>query len=47
MVFKEPIYQVHEKIKNESYFKWPNKMGETPPNGIKTCIANIIEIEAI
>ena len=26
-VFKEPIYQVLEKIKHETYFKWPNKMG--------------------
>ena len=25
-VFREPIHQVLEKIKNESYFKWPNKM---------------------
>ena len=29
-VFKEPIYQVLEKIKHEPYFKWPNKMGEDP-----------------
>ena len=25
-VFKDPIYQILEKIKNEPYFKWPNKM---------------------
>jgi len=25
-VFKEPVHQVLEKIKNESFFKWPNKM---------------------
>ena len=29
-VFKEPVYQIHEKIKNEPYFKWPNKMGGDP-----------------
>ena len=29
-LFKEPIYQILEKIKNESYFKWPNKMGRDP-----------------
>ena len=29
-VFKEPIYKVLEKIKNEPYFKWPNKMGGGP-----------------
>ena len=26
VVFREPIYQVLEKIKNEPFFKWPNKM---------------------
>ena len=25
-VFREPVHQVLEKIKNEPYFKWPNKM---------------------
>nr|XP_023927682.1 uncharacterized protein LOC112039071 [Quercus suber] len=25
-VFKEPIHQVLEKIKNESFFRWPSKM---------------------
>ena len=29
-VFQEPVYQVLEKIKNEPYFKWPNKMGRDP-----------------
>ena len=27
LVFKEPVYQILKKIKNEPYFKWPNKMG--------------------
>ena len=26
-MFKEPVYQILEKIKNEPYFKWPNRMG--------------------
>ena len=26
-VFNEQVYQILEKIKNEPYFKWPNKMG--------------------
>ena len=26
-VFWEPVHQVLKKIKNEPYFKWPNKMG--------------------
>ena len=25
-MFREPVQQVLEKIKNESFFKWPNKM---------------------
>ena len=29
-VFKDPIHQVLEKIKNEPYFKWPNKMSGDP-----------------
>ena len=30
IVFREPVHQVLEKIKNEPYFKWPNKMGGDP-----------------
>ena len=26
VVFREPVHQVLEKIKNKPYFKWPNKM---------------------
>ncbi|XP_050246007.1 uncharacterized protein LOC126694024 [Quercus robur] len=29
-VFREPVQQVLEKIKNESFFKWPNKMARDP-----------------
>ena len=29
-VFKEPIFHVLEKIKNDPFFKWPNKMGGDP-----------------
>ena len=29
-LFKEPVYHILEKIKNDSYFKWPNKMGRDP-----------------
>ena len=29
-VFQEPVQQVLEKIKNESFFKWPNKMVGDP-----------------
>lgn len=29
-MFKELVYQVLEKVKNEPYFKWPNKIGGDP-----------------
>ena len=29
-VFREPVHQVLEKIKNESYFRWLNKMNGDP-----------------
>ena len=29
-VFKEPVNQILEKIKNKSYFRWPSKMGRDP-----------------
>ena len=30
VVFREPVHRVLEKIKNEQFFKWPNKMAENP-----------------
>ena len=30
VVFREPVHQVPEKIKNEPFFKWPNKMAGNP-----------------
>ena len=29
-MFQEPVHQALEKIKNEPYFKWPNKIGGDP-----------------
>ena len=29
-IFREPVQQVLEKIKNEPFFKWPNKMAGEP-----------------
>ena len=29
-VFREPVHQILEKIKNEPYFHWPNRMGGDP-----------------
>ena len=30
VVFREPVHQVLEKVKNESFFKWPNKKVGNP-----------------
>ena len=27
VAFKEPVHKILERIKNESFFRWPNKMG--------------------
>ena len=27
MAFKEPVHKIMDRIKNEPYFRWPNKMG--------------------
>ena len=29
-VFREPVHRVLKKIKNEPFFKWPNKMARNP-----------------
>ena len=29
-MFREPVHQILEKIKNESYFQWPNRMKGEP-----------------
>ena len=28
VVFREPVQKVLEKVRNEPFFKWPNKMAE-------------------
>ena len=30
VAFKEPMHKIVDRIKNEPYFKWPNKMGGDP-----------------
>jgi len=39
-VFREPVHQVLEKIKNESFFKWPNKMAGDSMKRNHVCIVN-------
>ena len=31
-VFQEPMQKVLEKVKNEPFFRWPNKMARAPVN---------------
>ena len=45
VTFKEPVHRIVDQIKNESYFKWPNKMRETHPEETRTCIVLITEIK--
>ena len=30
VVFREPVHKIIDRIKNEPFFRWPNKMGGTP-----------------
>ncbi|XP_050248511.1 uncharacterized protein LOC126695734 [Quercus robur] len=30
VVFKEPVHKILDRIKNESFFRWPNKIGGDP-----------------
>ena len=46
-VFREPVHQVLEKVKNDSFFKWPNKMVGILKSETITSIANIIGIMAV
>ena len=32
VVFREPVQKVLEKVRNEPFFKWPNKMAGNPVN---------------
>ena len=32
VVFREPVQKVLEKVRNEPFFKWPNKMPGDPVN---------------
>ena len=32
VVFREPVHKVLEKVRNEPFFKWPNKMAGDPVN---------------
>ena len=44
MAFKELVHKIVDRIKNEPFFRWPNKMGATHLGGNKTCIVHTIGI---
>ncbi|XP_030950195.1 uncharacterized protein LOC115974119 [Quercus lobata] len=39
-VFREPVQRVLEKVKNEPFFKWSNKMARDSSKRIRVCIVN-------
>jgi len=47
VAFKETMHKIIDRIKNEPFFRWPNKMGETYLGGIRTCIVPITKIRGI
>ena len=47
VAFREPVHKIVDRIKNEPFFRWPNKMGGTPLEEIKTCIVFITGIKDI
>ena len=47
VAFREPVHKIVDRIKNEPFFKWPNKMEGTPLREIKTCIVLTTEIKDI
>ena len=47
MMFKKPVHKIVDRIKNNPYFWWPNKIGETRRGEIRTCIVLTIEIRGI
>ena len=38
VAFREPVHKIVDRIKNELFFRWPNKIRGTPLGEIKTCI---------
>ena len=47
MAFKEPVHKIVDWIKNEPFFRWPNKMGGTTLGETKTCIVLTTGIRGI
>ena len=45
LAFKELVQKILDRIKNELFFRWPNKMGATHLRGIKICTTHTTEIK--
>ena len=46
VTFKESVHRILDRIKNEPYYQWPNKMGVTHQGGIRIFTVLTIEIGA-
>ena len=47
VAFKESVHKIVDRIKNEPYFRWSNKMGVILPEGTRVCIVHITKIKGI
>ena len=47
VTFKEPVHKIVDRIKNEPFFRWPNKIGGTLLGETKTCIVLTTGIRGI
>ena len=47
MAFNEPVHKIVNRIKNEPFFRWPNKIGGTPLGETKTYIVLTTGIRGI
>ena len=47
VAFKKPMHKIIDQIKNEPFFRWPNKTGGTPFRETKTCIVLTTRIRGI
>ena len=47
VAFKELVHKIVGRIKNEPFFRWLNKKGETPLVETKTCIVLTTGIRGI
>ena len=47
VAFRGPVHKIVDQIKNEPFFRWPDRMGGTPLGKTKTCIVLTTRIKDI